>query len=93
MTITIKLPPKLDIDAASALHADMLHMLQPNQDVALDCKDVDALGTAAAQLFFSLSKTLHFSGHSLKLQSISVALQGDFAALGMTDILLGDQHV
>lgn len=93
MTVQKKLDGKLDMDAAIALHADLLKDLEAGQDVDIDCGTVSMCGAAAAQVLVSLSKTLQFSSHSLTLSRMSDAMRGDLKTLGLGAFFNGGQDV
>jgi len=82
-----KLQPRVDILAASELHVELIKAIAANQEIVLDCSDVEVLSAAAAQLFFATAKSLEASGRAVQFQHVSQAFKSDLATLGLTELI------
>jgi anti-anti-sigma regulatory factor len=93
MSITIKLPAELDINATISLHEQMQQALRTPHNITLDCAAVISISTALVQLLFSIGKTLATTGHTLQLNAASDSIRTDLRTLGASTLLSGENNV
>ncbi len=87
MPTTLAFPSKADMMCVGALREDWLSALNGHSDVAIDCSVVTTISAAAAQLVFSLAKTMQSQGGSVKLMHVSDMLRDDFILLGLQEFI------
>jgi ABC-type transporter Mla MlaB component len=85
--VTIDLPEELGIDQVSALHAQLIDVLDVPDPVQFDGEKVQRIHTAALQLFCCFCSDRGRQGRGFGWQRPSESLRRAAALLGMTTLL------
>ncbi|WP_370272309.1 STAS domain-containing protein [Pseudooceanicola nitratireducens] len=86
-----KLPPTLDLSAATALATDLKDRL--DGDLTLDASDVTQFGALGAQVVASAALSLSAAGHRLSLVQTSDRVLEQLSHLGFTPETLTEATV
>lgn len=83
----LTLPPRLDLSAANALHAQAQALTATREDCRLLAQEVSSIGTACLQTLLALDQALVDQGRRLTLVEPSQALQDGMRQLGMETVM------
>lgn len=83
----IHLPSELGIEAAQALHQELLAHVEDPTPVVLDAAQVSRVHTAALQLFCLFCRDRRDGGLETRWQSPSAPLRAAAALLGVTTLM------